>query len=136
MSTSRKWTKGQTEFNEVRYRDSGSPPRDLDNTITAGHIRISRRYFGADGVFEGEEDVEFWNLEALKLALLNPDLYSSYTKHKPDSMRNGGEGLFELGFLWEWPSERRQDTNRATRFGWRLIAACQRVYDKKGQVEC
>lgn len=75
------------------------------------------------------DDDAFWDLEALKLAVISPHKYSRYASGRIDI--DGSGGLFMLRFLTTMyymnGSLGSFDSARITNFGESLINACKRL---------
>jgi len=110
----------------TRYRSSDDPPRVLIYYAVSDTM--------ADNTHDRGLPVhDFWAVEAGKLALINPDLFNAYVVHRRhNGFRNGAQGLFELGFLWEDPSVRAKDVERVKLFGAQLIMACGLLGESNG----
>ncbi len=79
------------------------------------------------------DDDAFWDIEALKLAVLAPGKYNKYISESPRKgyHNDGSGGLYVLGFLTQEVSGGTSfDTARIANFGQCLIDACLRLSDK------
>lgn len=75
-----------------------------------------------------EHDLEWWDMEARKLQLIEPFVFEAYAVLKPlTAQGSGARGLYVLGFITNPYTISAFDTARVANFGAQLVEACERV---------
>lgn len=72
------------------------------------------------------DDDAWWDIEALKLAVIDPGTFRRYGQEAARNLIDGSNGLISLGFV-EDPGNKYIYIDRVDNFGAKLINACKRV---------